>query len=66
MKTKIVVSYPNDIEQSEIIQAEPFESLKFICKINKTNFEISKLVNVGNGYEYPVRNNIIIQAKKIA
>lgn len=66
MKTKIVISYPNDKEKTKIIQGEPYDSIKFICQNEKIYFETGKLVNIGNGYEYPIRNNIIIQASKIA
>jgi hypothetical protein len=62
MATKLIVSYPDDREKSEIIQADPFNSLKFICRLKKIAFEESKLVGIGNGYEYPIKGNIVIQS----
>lgn len=66
MRTKVIVSYPDDREQTEIVQGDPFDSLQFICRLKKIAFQTSKIVNIGNGYEYPIGNNVIIQASQIS
>jgi len=66
MKSKVTLIFPNDKEQIDIVQADPYESIKFICRLRKIVFETSKIVRIGNEYEYPIRNGNIIHARQIA
>jgi len=65
MKSKVRYINYHGVESNEILKAEPYEAIKFICKLRNITFEASRLIGIKNGFEYSFDNKNIIQAYQI-
>lgn len=65
MKSKIKIITNTDHEYGEILQAEPYDSVKIACKSQHQIFRPEKIIRISNGYDYQMKNGDILFAEQI-
>jgi len=66
MKSKVKIITSADHEFAEFSPMDAYESVKSICGSKHEIFRPEKMVRIGNGYDYQMKNGNIVLAEQIA
>ena len=66
MKSKVKIITSADHEFAGFSPMDAYESVKSICGLKHEIFRPEKMVKIGRGYDYQMKNGSVVSAEQIA